>query len=127
MLKEYKLTVLDYEPVYSEKSKEGHFLVSIQEYGNEYNLSFIPILAFIIKNDEQLMQYVEKAFDLSDPKTKISDIIRDLVEIGIPMEKHIQQYFDYVVNSMSRELKALTMLMSFFMPDQNYGDYESED
>jgi hypothetical protein len=121
MLKEYRLKVLDAEPVYSVKSKEGHFLVSIEEYNNKYNLSFIPVLAFILKKDEKLMEYVEKYHDLNDPKTKISDIIHDLVELGIPMDDYIQKYFDFMVESMSRELNMLSTLLSFF---NSHGDSE---
>lgn len=122
MLTQYRLKVLDIEPVYFDTTKDGHFLVSIEEYSNQYNLSFVPILAYISNKDKQLMEYVEKTHDLSDPKTKISDIIRDLVEIGVPMDQYVQQYFDFMVDNMSRELKMLSILVDFFAPNKSFGE-----
>ena len=125
MFDNFKLNVVDVEPVYSGAPgiRDGYFTVSIEEYTNQYNLSFIPVLAFIAKNDKKLMEYVEKNHNLDDPNTKVSNVIRDLVEIGIPMTDVVQKYFDFMVDNMSREFKMLSLLSSFFSVDK---DYDSE-
>lgn len=124
MMLDFKLNVVDVEPVYSGAPgiRDGYFTVSIEEYTNQYNLSFMPVLAFIAKNDKKLMEYVEKNHNLDDPNTKVSDVIRDLVEIGIPMTDVVQKYFDFMVDNMSRELKMLSLLSSFFSTDKGYGE-----
>lgn len=124
MMLDFKLNVVDVEPVYSGAPgiRDGYFTVSIEEYTNQYNLSFMPVLAFIAKSDKKLMEYVEKNHNLDDPNTKVSDVIRDLVEIGIPMTDIVQKYFDFMVDNMSREFKMLSLLSSFFSTDKGYSE-----
>ena len=111
--------VVSVEPVYLDKghSVSGYFKVAVNEYDNYYNLSFIPIIDYIVQTDEKLAAYLKTAHDYENTKLRVSDVIQDLIEIGVPLQDYVQGYFNYVSNNMSSNLKFISALYSFFNPD----------
>jgi len=108
--------VISVEPVYfdNNQSISGYFKVAVNEYDNYYNLSFIPIIDHILHTDEKLAKYLRAAHDYENTKLRVSDVIQYLIEIGIPMQDYVQSYFNYVSSNMSKDIKFLAALYSFF-------------
>ena len=106
--------VVSVEPVYLDKGQSisGYFKVAVNEYNNYYNLSFIPIIDYIVQTDEKLAAYLKSAHDYENTKLRVSDVIQDLIEIGVPLQDYVQGYFNYVSNNMSSNLKFISALYS---------------
>ena len=81
------------------------------DYGElELSLQFKNILAWMMRNDEKLLEYAANHYTNKD----LSQMVQDLYEIGVPVDTSVEQYFEEVQNSIAPQLlKFMEFLKNF--------------
>jgi hypothetical protein len=121
------LTIRSVEPIYDNSQEgTGYFLVEYA-FDNDtkttaYKLSFVAFVEWLLNIDEALFQYVKGRF--KDTGKTISDVVLDLYEIGFDVDTEVENYFDFMKNSI--DPKMLMRLMQFFDFLKNFGQDDAE-
>lgn len=102
-------------PVYDSNTLlGGHFNVTFG-LDNVFTLKFVPFLRNRFEKDEKLQKYVRTS-EGKDIST--SAIIKDLYEIGCPMEDWVQEYFTDLQTKMS----AFDTLLDLYLTLKQFND-----
>ena len=121
------LTIKSIEPIYDNtKTGGGYFLVEYIFDGDPnitaYKLSFVAFVEWLLNKDDALFEYVKGRF--KDTDKTLSDVVVDLYEIGFDVISEVENYFDFMKNSI--DPKMLMRLMQFFQFLKNFGQDGSE-
>ena len=115
LLKELNDKITAITPVYESALLGGHFEVTFG-LDNTFRLNFTAFLKSRFEEDEKLKDYVRDRD--ADDDVSASGIVRDLYEIGCPMEDWVQDYF---INVRSR-VSQFDALLQLFNHLKGFGD-----
>ena len=83
-------------PNYEKKAFEVQF-----DYGElELNVQFKNILAYMMRNDDKLLEYAANNYTDKD----LAQMVQDLYEIGVPVDNSVEGYFGELQNSIAPHL-----------------------
>jgi hypothetical protein len=115
---EYK--IINIEPEYNfNKISGGFFRVYFEGLKEPFKLSFVPFLERELKSNDELYSYVEKHFS----EKTVSDVIRDLYELGYPLEEKVENYIKKAAESV--DLKLFNQLLRLFHYMRDFGGESS--
>lgn len=122
------LTIKSVEPHYDNtQTGSGYFYVEYV-FDNDprivgYKLRFVDFVEWLLNKDEALFEYVKGRF--KDTDKTLSDVIVDLYEIGFDVDGEVENYFDFLKDSI--DPKIMMKLMNFFRFLKNFGQEGEED
>jgi hypothetical protein len=119
LLKELDDKITDISPVYDSTLLGGHFKVTFG-LDNIFQLAFTAFLKNKFEEDAKLKSYVSGRD--ADSEVNASAIIRDLYNIGCPMDSWVEDYFQNVRARVSQ----FDALLQLFNHLKTFGDDEGE-
>ena len=115
VVKELNDKITQISPVYSDTTLlDGHFNVTFG-LDNTFTLKFAVFLRHQFEKDEKLKSYV-RGSERED--VSVSTIIKDLYEIGCPIDEWVENYFTDVRSKVS----AFDALLALYITLKQFND-----